>query len=528
MMTGFRLNWVARLHDRDESGAALITALLAILVTAMFAIVMLGVLLSQATPTRLEQATTRTAFAAEAGINATVGQLRNIASSPDAAGNIYGNRKLLPCTVAGKVSAAGSEVQYAVTVRYFKENPTGRTDAWRNLNVLTCTPGSGPSAIATHALITSTGKGLAVAEAPGSIDRTVEAVYAFKITSNNIPGGHIYSWDGSTGVENFCLEATSQLINAKVKYVAASSCGSNEPVQLWVYDAFYRVQLASTTVPGFAGGPLCITAVPNGGTPVEVTLQKCKDTASVARYDQLWSWGGNGTWQAENNTVSYYVNYWLTSGSATTPSVGTTLKLWNQNPNQAGWGAFDPQAAVGSGGASKQTNEMVNALEFGRCADVTGGGIGSSFMISFPCKQDPTTGQPNLYWNHKWFYTEPSDPTLGEGVGSAQQIVVWDNDTTKYCLKSAGTDAGFVTFATACTPSDKHFQWTRTGKVADFDSSYTFKDGYGRCLTVDPTQKYQLQWSKLITVTCNFGLAQKWNAPPTESTSSLGNYWELN
>ena len=58
-----------RMRDADDSGAAMITALLAILVTAMFSIVMLGVIMSQITPTRLEQATTQTVYAAETGIN---------------------------------------------------------------------------------------------------------------------------------------------------------------------------------------------------------------------------------------------------------------------------------------------------------------------------------------------------------------------------------------------------------------------------------------------------------------------------
>lgn len=526
-MKTLRLNRVARLSRDDESGAALITALLAILVTAMFAIVMLGVLLSQMMPTRLEQATTRTVFAAEAGINAAVGQLRNIASGPDTLGNIYGDRKLMPCEMSGKVSTDGSDVAYSVSLRYYIQDPTGETEAWRSSssNVLTCTPGFGPSNIPTYALIESTGTGLTVAGAPGDLDRAIEAVYAFKVTSNNIPGGHIYSWDKGTNAEDFCLQATSTVAGANVKYVNADDCGSNEPVQLWVYDKFYRIQLASTTVPGYPGDVLCVTGNPSGSTAVKVTLEKCKDTSSPTRWNQLWAWTGSASWAQSNSSISNVTGNYLSSGSHNAVTVGTFLYVWNSDPGSQGWGAFDPQAAVGAGGASKATNELVNALQFGRCADVTHTDINEPKMIAYPCKQDPAPDQHNLEWNHKWFYNEPPGE---EGTTAAQLIKVYQYDSNLYCLKSTGTAGGYVTFKTGCSTSDPHFAWKRTAFAGNFDSSYTFIDGFGLCLAVDPADPLAGEsWATLKTLVCDDGLAQKWNAPPSETSGKLGSYWEL-
>lgn len=527
-MKSLRLNRVSRAHD-DESGVALITALLAILVTAMFAIVMLGLLLSQVMPTKLEQATTRTVFAAEAGINAAVGQLRNVPGSSDAAGNVYGDKSKLPCEVVGKVNSDGSDVGYDVTIRYYTENPTGQTDAWRNdpAHKLTCTTGYGPTKIPTHALITSTGAGLTVANSLGDVSRKIEAVYAFTVTSTNIPGGLVYSWDKATKRETLCLEATDMHAGANVKYVDASTCGSNNSLQLWVYTAQYRIQLAVTTVPSFGLDALCVTGNPNGSTAVKVTLELCAPNASPTRWNQLWSWSGSATWQAENPAVSDYANFWLTTGSTSVPSSGRYLSVWNKDPGASpydspDWGSFDPQAAVGPGAASHDTQQMVNSLEFGRCADVTHANFTILTEIDYPCKQDPSGGS-HLAWNHKWKYEEPAD-LLGD---HAPQLIVV-SDGTNHCLRSTGSPGGSVYFSTACTAGDQHFQWTRTAKTGDYETSFTFKDGWGRCLDLDTSHLYE-SWSTLVTNDCVRGQrGQQWNAPSLPSPGGLDGYWELN
>lgn len=527
MMTSSLLTRLRRRHNPDDSGAAMITALLAILVTATFAIILLGVLLSQTVPTKLQQATTRTVFAAEAGINAAVGQLRNAAGSPDGEGKIYGKKELLPCTASGTVSSGGSPVAYEVTIQYFAQDPTGQSEAWRASKALGCTPGNGPAGDPTHAVIKSSGVGLSVPEAGGDIDRTLEVIYAFKVTNSNIPGGYIFSWDKTITPDRFCLEATSVAVGANIRYVAAADCGTKDARQLWVYDKDYRIKLASTMVPSFGTDPLCITGTPNGSTPVNATLELCVDVASASRWNQLWSWEGGATWRGQQNPISAgYSSYWLTSGSKSAVAVGTLLKVWNVAGADAEWSSFNPDPRVGAGAAGASTHQLVNYLEFGRCADVTHGSVSETQMIAYPCKQDPNPAQTQLNWNHKWYYSEPLN---GVGTSAVQQVYV--NNGTKYCLKSAGTDGGFVTLDSACSTANKAFQWTRTGDAGSYDTSYTLKDGYGRCLDLGPWYKQgttsQEAWSTLVTKTCNAGLSQKWNAPAIPASAALGGYWEL-
>lgn len=521
---------IQRSHRTDDSGAAMITALLAILVTAMFAIVMLGVLLSQTMPTQLQQATTRTVFAAEAGINVVVGQIRNAQDVPDGTGKIYGKRSLLPCTSTGTVTSGGTTLTYSTAVDYFTKDPTNRDATWRTANVLTCVAGSGPSEDPTHALITSSGTGLTVQNAAGNIDRTIEVVYAFQITNSNIPGGYITSLNPAKPNDpaRFCLQASSIAEGANIKYVDAATCTGNDPKQMWLYDSDYEIKLAATTIPSFGSPQLCITGVPNGGTAVRATLEVCKLPTDAARWSQLWSWEGSNSWQGQRDPVANGKSgMYLSTGTAGTVGINSYLYVWNQSGG-AEWNSYTPDARVGAGPAGKATNQIVNYYEFGRCADVTGENIGAVQNIVYPCKQDPNPSQSELKWNHKWFYNEPNN---GTGSLGPQPITVKYLDATPYCLTSAGAGGGFVTFKTPCNTATNAQQWTRVGRLDSYDVSYLFKDFWGNCLDLGPSYDVggsQLVWSTLVTKPCTPGaLSQKWNAPANVSSSTLGGYWEL-
>ncbi len=107
--------------------------------------------------------------------------------------------------------------------------------------------------------------------------------------------------------------------------------------------------------------------------------------------------------------------------------------------------------AVGKGNASFATKQVVNQTYFGRCLDVTNANINYSYMITYPCKQDPS-GAGAFDWNHKWTYSEPP-----EGSNSiATQISV--NNGSKYCLITSGTvgivgNPGNGTHGTVGTPA---------------------------------------------------------------------------
>ncbi|MBO1750452.1 RICIN domain-containing protein [Actinotalea sp. BY-33] len=517
---------MGRALRRDDSGMAMVTTLIAIMLTAMLSILLLGVLLSQLVPTSFARTSSQTVFAAEAGVNAVVGQIRTADSAPDVTNTVYGDTNKLPCTAEGPVGGADDGLRYAATIRYYLESPTGRSESWLASNAMGCTPGSGPTGDPTYALVTSEGLGEGVAGmAAGAGDRTVQVVYEFQITNNNIPGGLIYSYDRRPAYtpDRFCLEAESATVGALVKYVPSVTCGTDDVHQLWLYAKDYRIKLASTTVPGTGQEPLCVTGTPNGATPVLATLQVCVPDTSSSRWNQLFSWEGGAIWRGQQNPISGgYSNFWLSSGVRSDVVNGRYLYVWNQAASNNEWGSFNPDPRVGAGAAGIETIQIVNYLEFGRCFDVTDQDPLKAFMIVYPCKQDPSGGS-RLNWNHKWYYAEPTDEV---GVSAPQQIYVRNGGSAsdRRCLVSPNVDGGYVTLTNACNAAANNQKWVRYANTGNYGDSYTFRDHWGRCISLG--DKYDA-WSKITVTQCNSGLGQKWNAPPTSIQASLDGYQEI-
>lgn len=508
-----------------DAGVAMVTALLSMMVTAMLSLALLGMILSQAVPTQHARASSKAVFAAEAGINAVAGQIRNAKAAPDAVGAVYGDRAKLPCGATGTVESGTAGLTYSATVQYFIDDPTGRSAAWAAANALGCVPGAGPSENPLYALVVSKGIGTGVpGMGPAAGNRTVSAVYTFDVTNTNTPGGLVYSYDAAISPDRFCLEAYSAAAGSYVRYVDASMCGTKDALQLWVYDVDYRIKLASTTVPGAGVDPLCVTG-PSGGTlPQRATLQVCAPATSLTRWNQLWSWRGGARWQGENSTITDYSSVHLYSGVTSGSPAGRDLFVgapggWDNKE----WGSYNPDPRVGAGAAGYTTRQIVNYLEFGRCFDVTHEQVGYSFMIVYPCKQDPSGGS-KLFWNHKWYYTEPANMVGSQGP---QQIHVLEHDdpAKKYCLRSSGTEGGFVTLTSACSATADNQKWTRYANTGAYATSYTFVDHWGRCASLG--EKHQGAYSKIVTSTCTSGLGQKWNAPPSIVSAALEAYREV-
>lgn len=514
---------VRRRAPQGDGGAAMVTTLMAIMITGMLSILLLGIITSQLMPTTFLRTSSRTVFAAEAGLNAVVGQIRTADGAPDITGTVYGDTSKLPCTAEGPVVESGSQLRYDATVRYYLLDPRDRTDSWLATHQIACTPGAGPAIDPAYALVTSTGSGGTVAGlSGGTADRTVQVVYEFQITNNNIPGGLIYSFDPAYTPDRFCLEAESATAGAEIKYVNASTCGTDDVHQLWIYDSSYQIKLASTTVPSLGIAPLCITGPSGGGMPQRAKLQECKSPTDPARWNQLFSWEGGAKWRGQQSSISGgYANVWLYSGTASGSPSGRYLHVGGSSPSNNEWGSFNPDPRVGAGAAGKNTNQIVNYLEFGRCTDVTDEDVNKTFMIVYPCKQDPIPGQPNLLWNHKWYYDEPA----GEiGSRGPQQISVYRSGT-RYCLVSPNSEGGYVRLTSSCSTSANNQKFTRHANTGNYASSYTFTDNWGRCLSLG--DKYATAWSKITTATCNSGLGQKWNAPPNTINASLDGYQEI-
>ncbi len=500
-------------HARDDEGVALLTAILFMILVAGLSVVLVSTVIGLLAPGQLAQKNTRTIYSAQAGLQTSLAILRSAAAAPDVAGKVYGDATKLPCTLTGQPDAQNDGLTYSVALTYFSQDPTGQSTAWISANKLSCSA-AGVTPVPSYVLIVSQGLGttaLGVTVATAG-NRTLSAIYKFKVSTINTKGGRIYDYGAQ-----YCMEAVTATAGSYVKFVAAAQC-TNDALELWTYDTDYEIKLASTTLNGAAG--LCITGPVNpGDANGNAVLQPCLATTDANRWNQLWSWVGSNSWQGQNKTISAGPSgYCLATGYAT----GTALTGKYVQISNGCNGGFAPSAQVGAGAARYETHQMVNYKEFGRCADVTGEQIGADHMISYPCKQDPTGSGVNLLWNHKWYYTEPVLPAT---KSAKQQIYVYYQDkiAQKYCLTTAA-NGGFVTFTTCTNAANQ--DWVRAYDVGTYVNSYLFTDTNGNCLTADST-KLDGNWSKLTVATCNGSDAQKWNAPATYTESNVGGYKEV-
>lgn len=513
-----------RLHDlraalhrrhagRREEGSALLLTVVFTVFAGGIMLVLLAVLLSQMQAIQLAKKNTRTGYAAQAGIQATLSTLRSNTERKVVAGSAadYGDPSKLPQDFDGTVD--NGDLSYSVKVKYYAEDPTGRSDSWLEANWLRFAAGAKPAKQPRFARIVSTGTDEG-SNADAAMNRTVTALYTFTTTNVNIPGGLIRSTDGTQ-----CLKAASSSAGSVIEMKPLSAC-TDENLSLWSYDTDYRLKLASTigkpTVLCITGQQWVTTASGTNSSTVNATLRKCEATNSAAHGNQLWSWEPPGSWVGQNKANNARTDRWLgLDGSRVVEKTSST-------------GVFSPVPSVGAGAASYATNQIVNYFEFGRCMDVTDEQIGKAFMIVYPCKQDPGGTGVNLKWNHKWYYAEPSGTAVSSG---AQAISVKLNNSTPYCLTTSGTSNTDVRFE-ACSPGNaaslnarqKFIRNTATGQTL---TSYTFQLAADptRCLAAVPESGYA--WSHIRLEPCSGSTTQKWNAPALTTGSSLGGYKEL-
>ena len=441
----------ARLRERilrrlgvrgNDGGVALLSALLFMIIMAGLGMIIVSTVLGQVAPTFLAQKETQTVYGAQAGMQAALGMFRTavykiggvVQVDPNGNGATLGDPTKLPCSFSGTTDPSGTSdgLAYNVTIQYFDADPTTHiSDAsWISANGFSCTPGSGPQGITTakplaFAYLVSTGTGNNLPNTSTSStfgNRSLGAVYQFKVSTYNVVGGLINDYNDSG---NYCLSAVpiapSLVASAgsTIQWLPKAQCtAANAALQKWSYGADYEIKLASTTVNGNAG--LCITGPVNktDSNTQNALLQTCVAAGNSGRWNQLWSWYGSNTWQGSNPAINASSGYNL---GYTSVATGGLLQVIN-----GGGGSFSPTTEVGSGAAGinqgVNTDEIVNYLEFGRCMDVTNQSIGSTnFLISYPCKQDPDRGGLNITWNQKFYYKEPSPLT---SPSAAQAITV--------------------------------------------------------------------------------------------------------
>lgn len=509
-----------RHHDADRGSALLLTVVFTIFAGGVM-LVLLSVLLSQMQAIQLAKKNTRTGYSAQAGIQATLSVLRSNTKPVTVAGATtdYGDPTRLPRELNGSVSGAGGTLTYSVAIRYYTEDPTNRSDDWLSARALPWPLSSEPAKQPRFARIESKGgDDGAGSSVDGVANRTVVALYTFTTSNVNVPGGRINSKDGTR-----CMRADAAQDGKQIRMAEGALCDDANRA-LWVYDTDYRIKLASTL--GTAQ-VLCITGqkwvdTANGtnNAQADATLRPCAQSNNAAWGNQLWSWddqSGKRSWTGQNRQNTGRSARWL--GLDVDKVVEKTTAVAEP---------FEPTPSVGAGAASKNTNQIVNYKEFGRCADVTDNSIGKTFMIVFPCKQDPTGTGASLNWNHKWYYDEPVAPAA---TTAPQPIVVRLSNNTPYCLTSSGTANTDLTFQT-CDPAHPSTlgarkKFIRNQDTGNASTSYTFQlaDDLTRCLSAVPESGYA--WSHIRVAPCDGSTAQKWNAPPQTSGSSLGGYKEI-
>ena len=532
-----------------ELGVAMLTAILFMIIMAGLSTVILGVVVAQNVPTGLSQKSTTTIDAAEGGLQSALAIMRTATTVTTINGVLttVGDPTKLPCSIPS-TSVNGSTTDpttYAVTIAYYNADPTGQNLITFNpTHLITCAQVQ-KGTVPLFALLTAAGQTTTI---PGSASttgaRSLAAVYSFDISNVNIPGGIIYNDDSTS-----CLQAATATAGSVINFVAASTCGvaANAPLQKWSYTTNWQIALSSTTAGGAQG--LCITGpTVAGGATQNALLQTCALPTDPNRWNQLWSWTGSYTWEGELQAITGpNPNSWLGPNIADGTSA-TGLKLQVINSSSAN-GTMTPSELVGAGAASYATHQLVNYQEFGRCADVTNEVLPNNpnNLISYPCKQDPTGGTGNITWNQKWYYCEPSDightvpctGTLPNGAAisaAAQQIYVYKGDVTtqKYCLTTPATGSGsyFTAFYPCATSGSLMNQqiWTRVNDPANvaYVNDYLITDEYGRCLQVDesiPGFTSTIYYQDVAT--CNQTDLQKWNAPSTNTTSTVGGYKEV-
>ena len=521
---------VRLLHERlrgveQDGGVALLTALLMVMIMSALSILVLGLVVSQVKPTHFSEKNTRTIFAAEAGVEASLARIRTAVGAADFTGRVYGDPKKLPCTMTGAVDTAASGTTYDVVVQYFKEDPAGQTAAWRSVNALPCANGTGTNTqLPSYAYIASHGQAVSSARVGATTaDRSISMIYQFSTTTTNVKGGRIYSYIPNSSTAQFCLRAEGLTDGSTVKYRPAGTCGTNakEDYELWIYDTDYTIKLASSTL---TATTLCLTTI---GTDVKLK------TCTSPTYEQLWSWhkDGRASWQGQTSAKNDSGSCLSSPRTSGTPQDGDLLTMNNTCTSNQPYSSFAPDPAVGPGAASVNTHQIVNYLEFGRCFDVTDENTGRPFMISYPCKQDPPAGA-DLKWNHKWFYNEPLVGT----TAPKQLIYVYDSAGTQYCLQSpsaqttpsgyTGIGVGFYpVLSTSCNLATPASQWIRNTATGNKTTSWTIQDSTGRCVAASGG-RYNGNWTSLVMAVCDGSTAQKWNAPAENVEAEVGNYLE--
>lgn len=524
-----------RLH-RDERGS-LPMAMLVILVGMALAALLIPMVISQNSVTRFDVRRAQSLQAAEAGLDVALGLIR---SASDADGN--GVPSKLPCNTATGTVAGTDGGSYSVSIAYYVNNPSGQGADWQQANAMTCSSGYGvfdkptDSFVPSFALLTSTGT-------DGSTEpgRTLQATYVFKTTNSNIAGGALPMFSEPNTTDSYCMDAGSPIrVGNAVGLQACPSDPTQVPdQQKWAYNQNLSLQLTATigdTTLNPDGTGLCLdTSSSTHNAGVGLVVEPCALVPSgshkgAAVWNQEWSIDDSAHFEGAKSDYSD-IDGWCID-AASQPVAQLTLQTCaggTTDPSQA----WNPTPTVGAGQAGATNGQLVNFLLFGRCLDVTNqsvdtGDNGGSFLILYPCKQNPDPTK--VAWNQRW----TSVPIPG---GSTVQWRTYyqDDSSQPYCLTSPGSAGGDV-YVSSCSSVNKsaaNQAWKSfaeqdaDGNQLSYSLKYTVQDSTGLCLAQGPNDDQYNDNLKVIVTGCDGTAGEKWNADPNVQVPMLSNLREL-
>lgn len=479
--------------------------LMVVLVGLMLGALLVPMLITQARTTRSDATRVQALNAAQAGIDVTLGLIRAGVTS------VWGDSSKLPC---GPLSGTmvNSVAAYSVTIEYFIADPDNVSTA----AAMKCAAGYGtfdPATSATtpgFARFTSTGT-VGQATNGSTAGRTLVSTYVFRTSNQNILGGLVQS--APAGSTALCMDVGPSSAGTAV---LLQPCGESTPKaaqQVFGYRTDLTLQLISSITAANPRG-LCLDSAHTPAVSGDaVQLDQCGLLGSPAAFTQQWSYNDFGQYQA------------ATANSVTTGTLAPLcMNVATQAANQVvTLGACNskwiPSPSVGPGAAALP--QWANFGEFGRCIDVTATNPNSSFLINYPCKQNPFAGAKT--WNQLF-----QAPAIPNGQSSVTGQISTCNSTPattsasvcnaqKYCLTSPATMGDYVTVAT-CVTGNTRQTWT----IYDGDNSLNYSTKYtvvsnSLCLGLGGKGPIpaEANWSTIDVETCSGTTDQKWNAQPS-------------
>jgi hypothetical protein len=575
-----QLRQVAREAQDSEGGVAMLLALMTILLVLSISIAVAGVTLSQVKPTQLDRKTVVTENAAEAGFDVALNRVRDAATgtTTNSSGVVVpaGTRSLLPCgPITGSVNNGGTtDGSYSVTLAYYTTDPTGQSSSWLSTNKLACT--TGPASVPGFVALTSTGTAPTIpGTRTGSGNRVISTVYALSTTNQNIAGGNIPFYSNLS----WCFAVNDSTAVKTGDGIVVATCNPNSPQQKWSYTPNLQLQIVATD-----GSLQCMQAVNTQYTPV--VLAPCSSNllppaSPYTPYQQIWSYNDSGWFQNsktdDSGLGSYCLNLYTSLGTTAGLALGDLVDL----DSCSGGAQMVPTASVGAGaaGTALRPFQLVNYLNFGRCIDDTNQQVNATWLIGYPCKQDPLA--TNLTWNQK-YYTGISDGDGGTGATAAYggspggntviattspvagcqitqtqacQFVTFPNmaggsNSQYYCLEAGTTSTpsapvnGTIVTVQSCSKTDHYQLWTYTKNYySNYAQQYEIQPYGGAvsnlCLSMTigstpPGLTYSggggapiPAYGYISLQTCTGTAWQKWNAPPNPQSNLQKGTFEL-